>query len=135
MGAFFTPGYYFVHPVQMLAIWNGGLAIQGGLVGGVVFGIYYCRKEQISFWEMADPLAPAIILGQAIGRIACFLNGGAFGSPTHRGFGVVYPPGTGAYTIFGNQPLWLAEVWEGQADLIIFAVVFAMSRIRISAGV
>lgn len=134
MGAFFTPGYYFVHPVQMLAIWNGGIAIQGGFAGGVIFGVYYCRKEPISFWEMVALLAPAIVLGQAMGRIACLLNGGAFGSPTHRGFGLVYRPGTGAYAAFGDQPLWPAEVWEGQADLIIFAIVFAISRIRMPAG-
>ncbi len=46
---FFTPPYYFAHPVQMLTIWNGGLAIQGGLVGGVVFGIYYVPKSRFRF--------------------------------------------------------------------------------------
>lgn len=132
---FFTPAFYFVHPDQILAIWNGGLSIQGGIVGGLLFGIWYSRKHQLNFWRVADLLAPAVILGQAVGRIACLLNGDAFGSPTGRGFGLIYPPGTGAYATFGSQPLWPAEIWEGQMDLVIFAIIFSLSRKKMPQGV
>lgn len=132
---FFEPAYYFAHPLEMVAIWQGGLAIQGGIVGGLVIGIWYCWRHQLPFWQVADLLAPSIILGQAIGRVACLLNGDAFGAPTGQGFGLVYPPGTMAYQSYGNQPLWPAEVWESQADMIIFAVLFAISRKRLPTGV
>ena len=114
---FFTPKYYFAHPAQMIAIWNGGLSIQGGIVGGLIVGIWYCRRHGLPFWQVADFLAPSIILGQGIGRIACLLNGDAFGTPTKGHFGLVYPPGTLAYATYGSQPLWPAEVWEGRMQL------------------
>jgi phosphatidylglycerol---prolipoprotein diacylglyceryl transferase len=132
---FFEPSYYLRHPLDMFAIWQGGLGIQGGIVGGIIAGVWYCRRHKIPFWETADLLAPAIIFGQGIGRIACLLNGDAFGSPTHSGFGLVYPPGTYAYSTYGSQPLWPAEVWEGQADMIIFAVLLILLRKKLPTGV
>lgn len=131
---FFTPAYYFAHPAQMIAIWNGGLSVQGGIIGGLVAGIWYCKRHQLPFWRIADLLAPSVILGQGIGRIACLLNGDAFGAPTGGHFGLVYPPGTDAYATYGSQPLWPAEVWEGQMDVVIFAILFALSRKKLPRG-
>ena len=120
---FFQWSYYSEHLSEIPAIWNGGIAIQGALVGGFIAAAIYTRLQHISFWEMADILAPAIILGQAAGRVACFLNGDAYGSPTGSSFGIVYPEGTIAYEEYGSQPLWPAEVWEGQWDLVVFAML------------
>jgi phosphatidylglycerol:prolipoprotein diacylglycerol transferase len=123
---FFQWGYYSQNLSEIPAIWNGGIAIQGALVGGFIVASVYCRIQRISFWELADVLAPAIILGQAVGRIACFLNGDAYGSPTNSGFGIVYPEGTMAYGQYGSQPLWPAEVWEGQWGFIVFALLLML---------
>jgi phosphatidylglycerol:prolipoprotein diacylglycerol transferase len=112
----------------LFAVWNGGLAIQGGLVGGFIAGALYARKNKLNFWEFADTIAPAIIFGQAIGRIACLLNGDAYGSPTGSNFGLVYPEGTMAYNAYGSQPLWPAEVWEGQWDFIVFGLLLLMKN-------
>ena len=59
-----------------------------------------------------------------------FLNGDAFGKPTGLDFGLVYPPGTYAYTTYGDQPLWPAEVWEGQWDFVVFALIMMLARWR-----
>ncbi|MCL6457997.1 MAG: prolipoprotein diacylglyceryl transferase [Gorillibacterium sp.] len=123
---FFQWDYYASHLTQIPSFWNGGLAIQGGLVGGFLAAAIYTRRHKLSFWALADIMAPAIVLGQGIGRIACFLNGDAFGSPTGSGFGIVYPPGTMAYDTYGSQPLWPAEVWEGQWDIIVFVLLILM---------
>ncbi|MFX3637327.1 MAG: prolipoprotein diacylglyceryl transferase [Candidatus Pristimantibacillus sp.] len=123
---FFQWGYYSQHISEVFAIWNGGLAIQGALIGGLVSVILYTRIHNLSFFEFADQLAPAVVLGQAIGRAACFLNGDAYGSPTNSGFGIVYPTGTMAYEEYGSQALWPAEIWEGQWDLVIFAILIGM---------
>ncbi|MCF6095170.1 prolipoprotein diacylglyceryl transferase [Microaerobacter geothermalis] len=131
---FFQWGYYSKNLNEILMIWNGGLSIQGGLVGGFVTGIWYTRKHKIPFWEFADIVTPGIILGQAVGRIACFLNGDAFGSPTGSSFGLVYPEGTMAYATYGSQPLWPAEVMEGQWDLIVFAIVLILSKREMPKG-
>lgn len=88
----------------------------------------YTRKHQLSFWAYADILAPAIILGQAIGRIACFLNGDAFGAPTASGFGLVYPAGTIAYDTYGSQPLWPAELFEMQWNMLVFAMLLGLKN-------
>lgn len=65
-----------------------------------------------------------MILSQGIGRIACLLNGDAFEKPTGEGFGLVYPKGTIAYSYYGGLPLWPAEVWESQGNMVIFVIVF-----------
>ncbi|AFM42816.1 prolipoprotein diacylglyceryl transferase [Desulfosporosinus acidiphilus SJ4] len=127
---FYEWGYYSLHLAEIFMIWLGGMAIQGALVGAFIVGWIYTRKYQFDFWKMADIAAPGIILGQAIGRIACFLNGDAFGRPTNLGFGLVYPQGTPAYAAYGSQPLWPAEVWEGQWDMIVFALIIILSRWR-----
>ncbi|KUO65908.1 MAG: prolipoprotein diacylglyceryl transferase [Gracilibacter sp. BRH_c7a] len=125
---FYDWGYYSENLLQTVMIWKGGLSIQGGIVGAVIVGVLYSRIKRINFWRLADIAAPGLIFGQAIGRIACFLNGDAFGSPTGSDFGIVYPPGTYAYEVFGNQPLWPAEIWEGQINIVIFAVILILSR-------
>ena len=127
---FYEWGYYSQHPAEILMLWHGGMAIQGSLVGAFVVGLIYTRMYRLSFWRLADLAAPGLIFGQGIGRIACFLNGDAFGSPTNSGFGLVYPPGTTAYTAYGSQPLWPAEVWEGQWDMVVFALILMISRWR-----
>jgi len=131
---FFDFAYYKDHIAEIFAIWNGGLSIQGGLVGGFVGGLIYTWKYKIPFWEMADIVAPGIILGQAVGRIACLLNGDAFGSPTGTNFGLVYPEGTIAYQEYGSQPLWPAEVWEGQWDLVVLALLFIFKLRKLPTG-
>ena len=79
-----------------------------------------------SFWDLADLMAPGVILGQSIGRNANLLNGDAFGGPTGGDFGILYPEGSIARQTFGDQPLWPAEVWEGQIDVLIFAVLLIL---------
>lgn len=120
---FFQWVYYSENVNQIFAIWNGGLSILGGLVGGFIAGVIYTWYHKLDFFEFADTIAPAIIFGQAVGRIACLLNGDAFGSPTGSNFGIVYPEGTMAYDQYGSQPLWPAEVWESQWNLIVFGLL------------
>lgn len=120
---FFDWAYYSHHLSEIFYVWQGGMAIQGGSVFGVGAGIIYARRHKIDILALADIVAPAIILGQAIGRCANLLNGDAFGAPTGGNFGIIYPETTLAYHTYGAQPLWPAEVWEGQIDFVIFALL------------
>ena len=120
---FFDWAYYSHHLSEIFYVWQGGMAIQGGIVFGVGVGIIYARRHKIDILALADIVAPAIILGQAIGRCANLLNGDAFGAPTGSNFGIIYPETTLAYHTYGAQPLWPAEVWEGQIDFVIFALL------------
>ena len=120
---FFDWDYYSDHLTEILNVWQGGMAIQGGVLFGVVTGIIYTKRHGIDTWAFADIVCPSIILGQAIGRCANLLNGDAFGAPTGSDFGILYPPTTLAYRTYGDQPLWPAEVWEGQLDMVVFALL------------
>jgi len=77
---------------QILAVWNGGLAIHGGILGAVVVVIYYVKKHNVNFWKVADLFAPAAILGQAIGRWGNYFNQELFGRPTDSSWGIPISP-------------------------------------------
>ena len=120
---FFDWQYYQHHLDELLNVWQGGMAVQGGVLLGVIAGMIYARSKQLDVIHLADLLAPAIILGQALGRCANLLNGDAFGAPTGGDFGLLYPTTTLAFRTYGAQPLWPAEVWECQLDIVIFALL------------
>jgi phosphatidylglycerol:prolipoprotein diacylglycerol transferase len=67
---------------EMIAIWRGGIAIHGALLGGILTTVIYCRWRRQAFWPLLDVLVPAVALGQAIGRWGNFFNSEAFGLPT-----------------------------------------------------
>src|SRR5690625_2905212 len=66
---------------QVFAVWNGGIAIHGALIGSVITAIIYTRVKKVSFWQIADILAPSLILGPAIGLWGNFMNQEAHGGP------------------------------------------------------
>ena len=120
---FFDWDYYQNHLTEILNVWQGGMAVQGGLLLGALAGILYTRIHKLDTLALADLLAPAMVLGQALGRCANLLNGDAFGAPTGDSYGIVYPDSALAHHTYGSQPLWPAEIWEGQLDIVIFALL------------
>ncbi len=83
---------YAQHPENIIAIWQGGIAIHGAIIGGVIAGIVFAKIKQQSFWQLADIIAPSLILGQAIGRWGNFFNSEAFGTPTNLPWRLFIPP-------------------------------------------
>lgn len=82
----FKWNYYSENPSEIIAVWEGGIAIHGGLIGGVIAAVVFAKKRDVSFWKLADIAAPSIILGQAIGRWGNFMNQEAFGTEVTRTF-------------------------------------------------
>jgi len=76
---------------KVFAIWEGGIAIHGAIIGGAIAATIFCKRQQISTWLMADIFMPAVILGQAIGRWGNFFNSEAFGSPTDLPWKLLIP--------------------------------------------
>jgi len=74
--------YYVQYPKQIFAMWEGGLAIHGGLIAGIAVSYWYCRKKKIPFLHFADGIIPVVPLGQAIGRWGNFINQEAYGRET-----------------------------------------------------
>lgn len=81
---------YTADPLRILYIWQGGLAIYGGLIGGVLTALVVMRIEGLPAWTVLDAAAPALLIGQALGRIGCFINGDTIGEPTGGDWGVAY---------------------------------------------
>lgn len=78
----FSLDYYSMHPSEIFMIWNGGIAIYGGIIGAVLYGLYFAKKKNISFLSFADLLIPYLTLAQSIGRWGNFVNREAYGSIT-----------------------------------------------------
>jgi len=75
----FSWDLYAGNPISILYIWEGGMAIYGGIIGAVIAGAVYARKKKLSFLKLADLAAPCIALGQSIGRWGNFVNQEAYG--------------------------------------------------------
>jgi phosphatidylglycerol:prolipoprotein diacylglycerol transferase len=73
--------YYADNPFEIPAIWSGGIAVYGGFLGGVAGGILAARRLGLPVWTLLDAAAPAMLVGQAIGRLGCLANGDAWGGP------------------------------------------------------
>lgn len=114
---------YADSPIHALMFWDGGLSIQGAVVANALLARWYFTRKGLSFWRFADIGAPALILGQAIGRIGCFFNGDAYGKPTDAWYGVIYRPGTPAHNTWGATPLVPAELMEAGLDMVILTVL------------
>ena len=78
----FNLPYYLNNPLDIIKIWNGGLAIHGGIIAGLLFVIYYCKKYQVDIWKMLDIIVMGLIIAQAIGRWGNFFNQEAYGPIT-----------------------------------------------------
>ena len=78
----FNLEYYLSNPIQIINMRNGGIAIYGGIIGGIITCAVYCKKTKINLIDLIDFLAPALVLGQAIGRWGNFVNVEAYGTAT-----------------------------------------------------
>ena len=86
----FSWDYYSQHLSEIFAIRNGGLAIYGGIIGGVLIAYFYTKAKKLNFWLFADTVAPSLLLGQIIGRWGNFFNREAFGGYTDGLFAMRY---------------------------------------------
>ncbi len=117
---------YADNPAEVLAIWHGGIAIHGAMLGGLLAALIFARLNKIAFWQLADLVAPALILGQAIGRWGNFFNSEAFGRPTDLPWKLYIPPAQrpAGYTQFDYfHPTFLYEsLW----NLGVFALLLTL---------
>ncbi len=107
-----TTKYYLTHPLDALAIWRGGLGIPGAVMGGALAMYLYTRSKGASFALWADVAAPALALGQAIGRWGNFVNQELYGAPSNLPWAITIDPQyrlPGYENIAHYHPLFLYE--------------------------
>ena len=85
------PGHYLSHPLDILKVWQGGMAFHGGFLGVIAAIAWFSRKRQIPFFHVADMIAPLVPFGIAFGRIGNFINGELWGRPTDVAWGMIFP--------------------------------------------
>ncbi len=129
------PNLYAADPLRALYVWEGGLAIYGGLVSGVLTGLLCARWRGIPAWRMADAAAPGLILGQALGRLACIPNGDAYGAPTDVPWAFIYtnPKAMLPPDLLG-VPLHPYPVYELLFDLALLGLLWKLRDIYKTDG-
>lgn len=78
--------HYLQNPMSIFYIWEGGLAIYGGIIGGILVILWYCKKHNFDIWLLFDIIAPHLLLAQSIGRWGNFINQEAHGGEVSRAF-------------------------------------------------
>jgi phosphatidylglycerol---prolipoprotein diacylglyceryl transferase len=143
---------FSANPWRVLYVWEGGLAIWGAVVAGLVVLAVYAWRKQVALPRLLDTVAPALVLAQGIGRVACLITGDAMGRPTTGPFGIaytsphamvpqlgVYYTPTPAYEIAMNLAIF-ALLWRlrkrslpNGALFLIYLVLYAAGRFVITA--
>lgn len=88
---FYQLSYYLRHPLEIFAVWDGGMSFHGGLIGVLLAILYFARQEGKTFFQIGDFVAPLIPLGLAVGRWGNFMNGELWGRPTNGNWGMIFP--------------------------------------------
>jgi phosphatidylglycerol---prolipoprotein diacylglyceryl transferase len=114
--------------LSVLALWQGGLTLYGGIVAGTVAGLFVARRTGLPMWVTADALAPSLVLGTVFGRVGCFLNGCCYGHPTRLPWGVVFPADSFAGLEFGPAPVHPAQLYFAAAGLVLFVLGWLVRR-------
>ena len=113
---------------SVLALWQGGLTLYGGIVAGTFAGLVAAKRMQLPVWITADALTPSLALGTMFGRIGCFLNGCCYGRPTQMAWGVLFPHDSFAYLEYGDQPVHPSQVYNALAGLLLFILFQSLRR-------
>ena len=126
---------YASNPIRALYIWEGGLAIYGAVIGGLIGMFIYSRVKKIRFLKLADCIAPGLVLAQAIGRWGNFFNQEAFGLPINNGELMWFPFAVyiEGYHTFNGQPCsnpyhMATFFYESVWCLIVFIILWSCRR-------
>ncbi len=124
----FEWGNYRENWLEVFAIWKGGIAIHGALIGGALAIFLFCRFKKQRFWEILDIIVPSVALGQAIGRWGNFFNNEAFGLPTNLPWKLfipfIYRPAVFTSEKYFHPTFLYESIW----NLLIFLVLIYLLR-------
>lgn len=146
---FYQPGVYLAHPLQIFAVWEGGMSFHGGMLGVAVAITVFCRRNGIPLLGFADRIAIVAPIGLGLGRVANFINGELWGRPAPLWWpgAMVFPYATPAahpsmeiydalrQTVCAGLapsqcvPRFPSEIYEALLEgVVLFVVMFVLSR-------
>jgi phosphatidylglycerol:prolipoprotein diacylglycerol transferase len=122
----YNPAYYFANPLKILAVWEGGLSFHGGLIGVLLVLVWWCRKDKLPFWQLADALIVPAALAQCFGRLGNFFNAELVGTPFNGPWAVIY-------AAVDEVPRHPVQLYEILYNLVIFVTLFALRK-KVKSG-
>ncbi|GAB4272798.1 MAG: prolipoprotein diacylglyceryl transferase [Deferrisomatales bacterium] len=120
--------HFVEHPLQIVEIWKGGLVFYGGFLAATAAAAAFVRRRGLPFWTTADVAAPAVALGQALGRVGCFFAGCCYGAACELPWAVTFTDPRGLAPL--GQPLHPTQLYSAVANLAVFAVLYVGVRPR-----
>ena len=127
---FYEPGYYLAHPLEILAVWKGGMAFHGGMLGVFAAMALWARKSGKTFFQVTDFIAPLVPLGLMAGRIGNFINGELWGRVADPAlpWAMVFPP-------VDPLPRHPSPLYQAAGEgLLLFVVLWLFSARRRALG-
>lgn len=118
--------YYSDNPLNILKIWNGGLAIHGGIIAGGLTALYLVRKNNINFWKLASISTTGLAIGQAIGRWGNYFNQELYGFPTDKPWGIPIELANRVDSFETSQFFHPAFLYESLGNLLIFLILISL---------
>jgi len=122
---FYKPGYYAAHPLEILAVWKGGMSFHGGMLGVIAAMVAYARKRGRPWLEVTDLIAPCVPIGLASGRVGNFINGELWGRAADPSlpWAMVFPQS-------GSEiPRHPSQIYQiGLEGLLLFVVLWLYAR-------
>ncbi len=117
---------YAQRPGDILAIWKGGIAIHGAILGGTLAAIAFARLNKTSVWQLVDLVVPSLALGQAIGRWGNFFNSEAFGRPTNLPWKVFIPLSNRPPQYLNYEYFHPTFLYESLWNLLVFGLLLSL---------
>ncbi|MEK7813719.1 MAG: prolipoprotein diacylglyceryl transferase [Candidatus Desantisbacteria bacterium] len=110
--------WYIKHPIEIVFS-RTGFVFYGGFILAVITGIWYLRRHKLPALKIADIFAPSVAIGEAIGRIGCFLHGCCYGKPTSLPWHIHFPEGS----LAGNVDVHPTQLYLSISNIIIFIIL------------
>jgi phosphatidylglycerol:prolipoprotein diacylglycerol transferase len=108
--------YYLYNPIEIIAVWHGGMSFHGGLIGSVLACILFSRIYKLPFWDLADVIIVTVPVGLFLGRLGNFINGELYGRPSTLPWAMVFPAG-------GPQPRHPSQLYEAFLEGVVLFIV------------
>lgn len=120
--------YYLNHPLQIVQVWKGGLAIHGAIIAGLITIFFFARKHKIEFFKLSALIVPGLALGQAIGRFGNYFNQELFGLPTNLPWGIPISSAYRPLAYINETYFHPTFLYESLGSLLIFLILIASYR-------